>query len=364
MNKTLIPALAIAGLALTACGGTAESASDGGRTDAAKVFDRFNDLRGPERQKELVAAAQKEGALSVYTSNTDLEAIVEDFGDKYDIDVDVYRGNSESVVQRILQESKSSYDGVDVVESNGADLVALHEEKLLYPYESDARAAVRPEGQKEDWTADFFLTYVAAWNTDLVKPGEEPTAFEDFADPRWKGKVSMEIGDSPWLAAMWDHYLDKGKTEAEIKEIFEAVAANAKVVKGHTVQTEMLAAGEYDAGASLYMHAVQSGVDEGRPIAWRASSGKPVEPVVLLPQGAGVVGTAPHPAAAALFMDYLLTEGQKALEAANRTPAVTTANDPMSGIETIAIDEDQLLDKGQVWLKRYESLLQNGAIDD
>lgn len=121
----------------------------------------------------------------------------------------------------------------------------------------------------------------------------------------------MEVGDVDWFAAMHQYYLDQGKSEAEVKELLDAIAANSVVVKGHTVQGELLSAGQFAVAPSIYSHTIEKAADKGAPVAWRPESGKPVEPVIARPNGAGLMKTATHPYAAALFMDYMLSaEGQ------------------------------------------------------
>jgi iron(III) transport system substrate-binding protein len=366
MKKTvlLIPA-ALLSLALTACGSPAATNDDSVEkvdSHAKEVFDKFNGMTGAERTEALVAAAQEEGELSVYTSNTDLDVIVEAFDEEYGIDVNVYRGNSESVLQRVLQESKAGFAGVDLVETNSGELNILSSEGLFYPYKSELRDAVRPEGQKEFWTADRFNAFIVAWNTDLLPNGEVPKTLEDFADPKWKGKISMELGDVDWFSAMWNYYLENGKSEDEVKAMFNAMAQNSKVVKGHTVQAELLSAGEFVAGVSLYSHSVQEGTEEGRPITWRSNAVEPVQPIVLRPNGGGLVGTAQHPAAALLFMDFLISEGQKAIEAEYRIGSVPGPSDPLAGLETIQVDEDEMLNNAEKWDKLYASIIQGGEV--
>lgn len=368
MNKKvlLIPA-AVMSVALTACGSPAASNGDSAElvdSHAKEVFDEYNGMSGEERTEALVAAAQEEGELSVYTSNTDLDAIVEAFTEKYDIDVNVYRGNSESVLQRVLQESQAGFAGVDLIETNSGELNILGEEGILYPYESELRDAVREEGQKEFWTADRFNAFVAAWNTDLVADDEVPTSLEGFADSRWKGRISMELGDVDWFSAMWNYYLDQGKSEDEVRAMFDAIAANSKIVKGHTVQAELLSAGEFAAGVSMYSHSVQEGTEDGRPITWRSDDVEPVQPLVLRPNGAGLVGTAEHPAAAVLFLDFLLTDGQDAIAAEYRIGSVPTAEDPLAGLETIQVDEDEMLNNAEHWDELYADVVQGGEITE
>jgi iron(III) transport system substrate-binding protein len=321
-------------------------------------------MSGAERTEALVAAAQEEGEVSVYTSNTDLDVIIDAFSDAYDIDVNVYRGNSESVLQRVLQESKAGFAAVDLVETNSGEMNILGAEGLFYPYQSDLRDAVRPEGQKEHWTADRFNAFVVAYNTDLVKPVEMPATIEEFADPKWKGRISMELGDVDWFSALFNHYLEQGKTEAEITDMFKAIAANAKVVKGHTVQAELLSAGEFGAGISMYSHSVQEGTEEGRPITWQPDGVAPVQPVVIRPNGAGLLGTAKNPAAALLFMDFLLSDGQKNIADEFRIGSVPTDNDPLAGLDIIEVDEDEMLNNAKKWDDLYAEILKGGVITE
>ena len=363
----LIPA-ALISVVLTACGSPAASSGDDGvekvDSHAKEVFDKYNGMSGAARTDALVAAAQEEGELSIYTSNTDLDVIIEAFDDKYGIDVNVYRGNSESVLQRALQESKAGFAGVDLIETNSGELNILGSEGLLYPYESELRDAVRPEGQKEFWTADRFNAFVVAWNTDLLPKDEVPSSIEAFADPKWKGKISMELGDIDWFAAMWNYYLENGKSEDDVRAMFDAIAANSKIVKGHTVQAELLSAGEFAAGVSMYSHSVQEGTEEGRPITWGNEATQPLQPIVVRPNGGALVGTAQHPAAALLFMDFLLAEGQKAIADEYRIGSVPGATDPLAGLETIQVDEDEMLNNAEHWDELYADIVQGGEVTE
>lgn len=367
-KKALIIPVAVLTAVLAACGSpTAKSGDDSASkvdTHAKEVFDQLNGLTGQERTDTLVKMAEEEGELSVYTSNTDLQDIVDAFTDKYDIDVNVYRGNSESVLQRVLQEADAGFKGVDLVETNSGELNVIGKEGLFYPYKSELRDSVRPEGQKEWWTADRFNAFVVAWNTDKVKPGQEPKSLEDFADPAWKGRVSMEVGDTDWFSAMCKYYLDEGKSEAEVDDLFKKIAGNAKVVKGHTVQAELLSAGEFDAGVSLYSHSVDKAESKDQPVTWHPKSGDPVQPIVIRPNGAGLVGNATHPAAAVLFMDFLLSDGQKNIADAFRIGSVPGANDPLAGLKTIEVDENEMLNNIKKWDDKYAAVVQGGQQTD
>jgi iron(III) transport system substrate-binding protein len=352
---------------VAACGGSPTATVAGTGSDASgisekalKAYAEINGMTGTARLNTLKAKAEQEGKLSIYTSNTDIDALVDGFSKRYKVDVTVYRGNSESVLQRILQEQKAHYYGNDIWEDNTTNLnVAANDQDLLAEYKSEFRDKVRKEGQQKNWTANRFTVFVVGWNTNLVKDGQEPKSLEELADPKWKGKVALELSDVDWFATMYQYYLSKGKTDAEIKDLFDKIAQNAKVVKGHTVQGELLSAGEFAVAPSIYSHTVDKAADKGAPVAWRTASGKSVGPVIARPNGAGLMKTATHPYAAMLFMDYMLSpEGQSIITDDFRVSSIQDSkNDPLAGLELLTIPEQELLDNGKKWDELYASIV-------
>jgi iron(III) transport system substrate-binding protein len=347
-------------LVLAACGGSPTGSDNGsqestgsGNSAAVETYERINALSGQERTDELVSCAEEEGALSIYTSNTDMEDLVEEFGDLYDIEVSVYRGNSESVLQRVIQEQKADFFGNDILETNALELNVSQQEGFLSPYESELRDAVREEGQAEGWTATRFNTFVVGWNTDLVKPGEEPKSFEELAEPKWAGKVSMEVGDVDWFAALHTYFVDQGRSEEEATELFKAIAANSSMAKGHTVQGELLSAGQFAVTVSSYSHTIDKAAADGAPVAWRPASGDPVQPIVVRPNGIGLMKTATNPCAAMLFVDYELTGGQKVFADKFRVGATEEAAESIAGLEVVAVPEKDMLDNSAKWDDLY-----------
>ena len=376
-NRPLTVLAAVAGLAtLVACGssptaapapgasgGAASGGPDGGAAAAQEVYDQINGLTGEERTAELVRLAEEEGELNVYTSNTDMDDLVDGFTELYDIEVNVYRANSESVLQRILQEDEAGYYGADVFETNALELGVAEQEGLLYPYEGELRDSVREAGrQSETWTATRFNSFVVGWNTDLVPPGTEPATLEEMAGPEWAGRVSMEVGDVDWFTALHDYYVDEqGWTEEEYTDLMTRLAANAKIAKGHTVQGELLSAGQFDITVSSYSHTIDKAAADGAPVAWRPEGGDPVQPIVVRPNGIGLVTTATNPAAAMLFVDFELTGGQEIFAEAFRIGSVETDADPLQGLEVYPVPEAKLLEDPVTWNELYEEIVLNGT---
>ncbi len=336
-------------------------ASDSGPSKAEKVYEKIQKLSGDEREKELVKEAEDEGGqLDLYTSMTSdvADAVTEAFSDKYDIDVNLYRASSETVLQRILQEAGANFAGNDVVETDALEMYDLNKEKLLADYEGEGRDKVADDGRFDGWTADRYNLFAPSWNTKLVKKGQEPTSWEDLADPKWDGKLAMELSDYDWYLTLREYWIKNGKSEDEADKLFADMANGAKVVKGHTVMGELLSAGQFALASSNYSYLVQQVADKGAPVAYKPF----VDPVIVRPNGFGLMKTAKHPATAMLFADWLLGDGQKTLVDQGLTPTVPPegTKNVLDGLETVDVDVKTLGEDEQKWSDAYDKLVENG----
>jgi iron(III) transport system substrate-binding protein len=170
----------------------------------------------------------------------------------------------------------------------------------------------------------------------------------------------MELGDYDWFTAMHDYFVQQGKSEAEVEDLFKKIAANAKVVKGHTVQGELLSAGQFGVALSVYSHTIDKAARDGAPVVWRPKGRQPVQPIVVRPNGIGLMKTAKNPAAATLFVDWELTGGQDIFAGLFRIGSIPTGQDPLEGYEVIAPPEDELQKNGKKWDDLYAQVLEGG----
>jgi iron(III) transport system substrate-binding protein len=351
-------------LALAACGGSpsvtgnapdGESATSGDEDPHAELLA----LTDPERRDELIARAEEEGQLSWYTSMNEsvAEAVRAAFEESFDIDVELYRAGSETVLQRILQEQASGFAGNDVVETNATEMAALASEEFLVEYETGRRTAV-PEGLRFDgWTASRLNVFVAAWNTDMIDAfGGPPKAWEDLADPRFDGQLALEVADYDWYMALYGYWQEQGKDDAEIDELFADMTQEGKTVKGHAVMVELLSAGQFGVVASPYTFNIDIAAKKGAPVTYEPL----VEPVIARPNGVAVMKTAESPAAAFLFAEWLLEEGQTVLAEGDMTPVLPSGDDPLAGVDMITVDVEKLVKEGPRWSERYEALVSAG----
>ena len=79
-----------------------------------------------------------------------------------------------------------------------------------------------------------------------------------------------------------------------------------------------------------------------------------LDPVIVHPVGMGISKRAPHPNAAALFFDFILTEGQKIYLEQQSYPSNVKIKPLPQGVELHVIDFARALDEQDKWSKIYK----------
>ena len=345
-------ALATAALLATAvlagCGGSSSVASSG----SSEVIAKAENLTGQARTDYLVKEAKAEdGPLRLYTSYSasSLDALVKAFEKQYDIKVSAYRAAPEQVSQRVTQETSANYaKGADVVEARGFELYQLSKQGLIRSFTGDFTEKVPEYARAKDWTGDRLNIIVPCWNTDKVKADEVPTSYEELADPKWKGRLTIEQADNNWFATFIQYLISQGKTQKEAEDYFRAIVANGSVVSGHTKMQELIVAGQSDLGIDCYTYVTEGQKSKGAPTAWEPA----IEPAVSQPNGVTIMKSAKNPASAALFYQWILTDGQKVL-AETGTTAVTT---PVT-TKVIPLDIEAYAKDVDKWNTLYDQIL-------
>ncbi|KQZ11754.1 hypothetical protein ASD19_00245 [Microbacterium sp. Root53] len=330
-------------------------------TDEGAAYEEFAGLTGEERRRTLVAAAEVEGALSLYTSLTeDVLAVLEPaFEEAFDVDVEVYRANSQTVLTKLTQEHQAGAIGADVVESDSLHLMALNSMGILTEYTGERRDQVPEAGQGENWTATRFNVFAPSWNTDRVSADDVPTSWEDLADPKWDGQLALELGDYDWYMALSTYWLEQGKTQEEVDALFGDIVDGGVAYDGHIAMVDRHQSGAFDLAASNYTYIVEQQKRAGAPLEYAPL----VEPVFARPNGVGLIAQAEHPAAATLFADWMLEEGQVLLAEKGLTTAIVPdgADDPLQHVDVRYVDDGELLENGPEWEGSYEELLKNAG---
>jgi len=308
---------------------------------------------GADRTEKLIAGARKAGTVTVYTSATldDMTVVTDAFEKKYGVKVRVWRASSEQVVQRGVTEARGGRFDVDVFETGGAAMESLHREKLLQQVKSPALddlnpAALTPHGE---WTGTRYNVFVAAYNTRLIRRDELPKSYDDLLDPRWKGKLGIEADDSDWFGAL----MNQVGEERGLKLFRGIAAANGiSVRKGHTLLANLVVSGEVPMAVTTYAYRVEQMKKSGAPVDWIG-----IPPVIARFEGVGVARRAPHPDAAVLFYDFMLTDAQGLLR--NREYSTARREDrPLpDGVALSFLDPVKDLDQNQKWTRSFRDII-------
>jgi iron(III) transport system substrate-binding protein len=310
---------------------------------------------GADRTQKLVEGAKKEGTLTIYSSATvdDMTALTSAFQKKYGIKTSVWRASSENIIQRAATEARGNRFDVDVFETDGVAMEAIHREKLLQvvksPFFTDlVPAAIPPHGE---WIGDRLQVFTAAYNTRLVKKDDLPKKFEDLVDPKWKGKLGIEAADSDWFSAVVS---DMGE-EKGLKLFREIISKNGiSVRKGHTLLANLVVSGEVPLSLTTYLYKVMQLKNDKAPIDWFI-----LPPEVARSQGTGLARKPPHPYAGVLFMDFLLSDAQSIFAERDFIPTNIKVKPLPQGMTLKFIDPAKLLDENDKWDKLYKEIVVN-----
>jgi iron(III) transport system substrate-binding protein len=306
---------------------------------------------GADRMDRIVAAAKKEGALTLYTTiaEKDLPAVIKPFEDKYGVKVTVWRAGTDKVLQRTVAETRAKKYDVDVIHFGAPEMEALAREKVLAPVNSPVHKDLLPGSvpPHKEWAATILSVWVQAYNTQAVKKSELPKTYRDLLDPRWKGKLGIEVKNDDWFATVV-HQMGEEQGLAFFREL---VAKNGISPRhGHTLLNNMVVSGEVPLALTVYNYMPEQAKKKGAPIDWFV-----IEPAVARANAVGVARNAPHPNAALLFYEYLLgPDGQNALVKIDYVPTNRNVESPLKGVKITTTDPVRSLDESAKWSKLFE----------
>jgi iron(III) transport system substrate-binding protein len=222
--------------------------------------------------------------------------------------------SSDKIVARAISEARGGRTIGDVFHMNLENVMQVHEQGLVLE-KVPPEAEVFPAHVKGSyWVATRFNTLVAAWNTTLVSKADEPKTFEEFGEPKWKGKLLAEPRDAEFLIAFAEQ---KYKNSDKAVGLFKRIAANGvEFHSGHPQLAELLTAGQGAICLTCYTHHLLPRMHKGAPLNYMRSFG------VGLITATAVFKNAPHPNTAWLFHRWAASdEGQKAFGIEGRVPA-------------------------------------------
>jgi len=286
----------------------------------------------------VVEAAKSERALVFYTSMTvgQAQIMLNAFKSKYPfIEPQMFRAVGERLLTKIMTEVQAGRYEFDVVQSAETQAYFLKKKNLLMKYVSPEtkflpKPFVDPQGY---WAAVYIMPNVIAYNSQLAKRSEVPRTNDDLLNPKWKGKIGMDPTKPEWFAWMLKQ-MGEEKGLAYMKRL---AAQDLRLHPGLSLLTNLLASGEFPLVLNNYLHSVEEIKRKRGPVDWIAQ-----DPVFTKFQPIEIGDKAPHPNAAKLFVDFVLSlEGQKIIASFARLPTRLGVHTEIAGLEKLRYVVDE-----------------------
>jgi iron(III) transport system substrate-binding protein len=220
---------------------------------------------------------------------------------------------ADKLAARAITEARGGRVFSDIFQMALENVLQVIDQKLTLDWLPPEAAAYPANFKGANWLAGDMVIITASWNTSLVKKEDEPKQFDDFADPKWKGKLIAEARDVELLIGLARH---KFKNDEKAFDLLRRFAANnIEFHKGHSELAEFLVAGQAAACLTCYAHHYPPRIRKGAPLGYMLTEG-----IATITANA-LAKDAPHPNAARLFYRWSASEeGQNAYAAGGRLP--------------------------------------------
>lgn len=316
--------------------------------------------------QSLIDAANKEGEVNYYSSlvvNQAVRPIIAAFEKDFPgVKVKLTAGRANDLLLKITAEAQANAIRADVTHGGSAFGVLLKAGLIAnyVPVESKRY----PDDLKDPsglGTGHYVSFLVPAINTDLVKDKDEPRSWNDLLDPKWKGKIawtqSMTQGGPPGFIGTALGALGQDKGMDYLKKLSAQKIVN--VPANQRVVLDQVIAGQYPLALSTFSHHSELSLAKGAPVKWlkfEYVTGT-VDPIYM-------IKGAPHPNAAKLFIEFILSKkGQEIIRDAGYIPAdpavpatVARLKPESGGFKAVFLPLQQVEADMPKWVKIYDEL--------
>jgi iron(III) transport system substrate-binding protein len=300
----------------------------GAQIFVSSVYGQPSKAIGAAEWDKLVDGAKKEGKVTVsIPASAELRRQLEDqFKKRHGIEVEVLTSRGSAGVRRMADEFKAGVRHFDLHFGGSSSIVSgMLDEGILDPIEPWL-ALPEVKDPKHWWGGHLwvdnakrfvymfqaYLSEILWYNTDLVKPNEI-RSYDDFLNPKWKGKIGYldprtpGAGDSTWS------FLWRVKGEEYLKKL---VAQDLYLGRDQRLLAESLAKGRVAVTIGLSYYSFLPFLKAGLPI-------KTLPTLKEGNYGTGgsgnlaIIKAPAHPNSTRVFVNWLLgREGQEVVSRA------------------------------------------------
>jgi iron(III) transport system substrate-binding protein len=282
-------------------------------------------------------AARNDATLTWYIAQVDAQT-AENLGRTFTqghpgVNVGVIRTTGQVAYQRLLMDIKNHTPQCDVFSTTDiSHMPILKERHELTEYTPANAAALLPAFKALSDPGFSYITnaarYFLIYNTDKVKPQDVPRAWTDLLDPKWKGRVATGHPGFSGCTGTWALGIKKVHGWAFFEKLAEN---NPRIGRSAADPMTLITAGECLVGVGSANNAYAT-MDKGNPIGVV----HPSDGLVLCVTPSAIPAHAPHPNAAKLFMEWLLSPEYARLVAADGSEPILQGVPPHPGMPPLA----------------------------
>lgn len=291
------------------------------KPEAKPAITGEQNVSGGSEWDRLASLARKEGKLSIYaTPNGEFRvALIKRMREKFGIEVQTVNGRGGELAPKILSERKAGIYNVDVYLGGKPIVIDLKPHGVFDPLSPQL---FLPEvlDPKAWWGGDLnwidkdkqVLAMVAnpssalAVNTKLVGK-DEIKSYLDLLNPKWKDKIIFNDPTTPGVSEEW--FVIIASKIMNLDYIRKLSQMGLTINRDQRLQVEWLAQGKFPIAIAPQQSTVGQFRKDGAPLELIT----PAEGTNLTSSSGNmaIMNKAPHPNAAKLFVNWILTrEGQ------------------------------------------------------
>jgi iron(III) transport system substrate-binding protein len=295
-------------------------AVSGGSLYAASVeehLDQINRQPAKERTATLEREARKEGEVVWYAAMASDRAaeVIRAFEAKHAfLKVRFQPGGASRQLDQLLVEHRTKKYQADIINTRRSFVLVMAKAGAIARYRTPLRVFLRGGFTDNEGYVNgiYAQPRVFLFNTRMVSRDKAPRSFDDLLNPQWKDKLAMDTTDYDWIAALIDYY---GRSKA-IEFAGQLAKQQLNLRRGPTLLAQLAVAGEFPIVIDAFPEEVLQLKNAKAPVDFTFS-----EPFVAVktPTTVSISVGAPHPNAAALFVDFLLSKsGQEIMASQGR----------------------------------------------
>ena len=193
-------------------------------------------------QPDLANAAKAEGALTVYGSMNEQEALPlwKLFEDTTGVKVNYVRSSDTQIMAKVAIENRAGQRTWDIAFTT---TVPQLPPAYLVPFDPPEAKGLMAEARDplHRWYGGYANYNAPAYNTNFVHKADLPKTYEEFATHKeWAGKIAIDDTDDEWLAAICAFYGD-ARGQTLVKSIVAAL--DPVITDGHLALARSVGSG-------------------------------------------------------------------------------------------------------------------------